>query len=1019
MDIGDYNRDSKLDIAVANTTDSNVSIFMGNGAGGFTGPTNFAAGSAPQWVTHGDINGDTLPDLVVADPSVNTLYLLTGNGNGTFQTPAGAVPLGILLPIAVVLADVNADGKLDLVAGGNQTDVLLGVGNGSFLPESQFNPNAGSLSLSVADLNGDGRLDILNSGTNNNLIVMLNVGAKIGRDDFNWRSGDILFGGNRGIAAPDANRDGWPDMVIVNSTSDLVTYEQSLGNGSFTDINDFAVGDQPNAITVADFNRDGGLDAVSANNTNLSILIGDPVFGGFFNTPSTIALGGTTAEDIVAADFNHDGKPDIVTANSGSDNISFLAGNGDFTFVAAVNTSTGVDPSGIAAADLDRDGNLDLVISNSNDTTATVFRGNGNGTFQTKTGIPVSNTTSVSAGDFNRDGFPDVAFTQADNVLVAYGNGDFTFTSPVVYGIGGNLRDCLAQDMNGDGYIDVVVANASTASIYVLNGKSDGTFSISDPYFSGGNTSSIAATDYDRDGVLDIAAANNNGAFAGNFLMVQGYKNYGNHFHLTAPATMNAGDAVNVTVRSMDKNNDITWIYPGTIHASSTDGQADLPGDLAWQKEYLGTATRQFTLKTAGTQTVTWTDVTFFGSTDIDVSPLTMTNFAWSENTATLGAPFSITLYAVDQYGNVDTGFTGTVTFTSSDPNATLPGFYQFVVADAGVHTFTNAFAFAAVGAQTITATYGPYQHQGGFTVNAYNLAISQSDGDVTADPGGDVTYTISYTNNGNADSPALVITDSLPANTTFNPTGSTAGWNCTAGVCTLAQSALAAGGSVTDITLVVTLDDPMPNGVTLITNSVSIDDDGSPAIDADTGDNGVAEDTPVNVAPACVFCDDFSDNDYTNPLWTFKKGTWSAATGDLVGSTNKKGDAYPPDFNCTSCAFTAHMKVQAGGRISIYAWYVSTTNSVEVRLMQDKQKLLIKQRQNGLSVKAAVPMTILPDTFYKVSVVNVSNIKVFVDDSLKVLIAPVGTPAGKMKFRVKSPSGITLTGTLADITVF
>ena len=170
------------------------------------------------------------------------------------------------------------------------------------------------------------------------------------------------------------------------------------------------------------------------------------------------------------------------------------------------------------------------------------------------------------------------------------------------------------------------------------------------------------------------------------------------------PSPVTAGTAGTVTVTAKDAFGNTTPNYVGTVHFTSSDGQASLPADYTFKGN--GTHTFKATLKTAGTQSITATDTaagTINGSqTGISVNPAAASKLIISApSSVASGTPFSITVTAVDNYGNVASGYTGSVTFTSSDKQAVLPGDYTFSAADSGVHAFTVTLAKS--GNQTIT----------------------------------------------------------------------------------------------------------------------------------------------------------------------------------------------------------------------------------------------------------------------------------------------------------------------------
>ena len=174
-----------------------------------------------------------------------------------------------------------------------------------------------------------------------------------------------------------------------------------------------------------------------------------------------------------------------------------------------------------------------------------------------------------------------------------------------------------------------------------------------------------------------------------------------NHLVITAPASATAGSPFNFSVVAEDQNGVTDTGYAGTVHFTSSDPQAVLPADAVLSS---GAGSFSATLKTAGSQTVTATDTgnsSLMGTSGaITVAPsTTATHFILNAPpSASAGAPFSFTIVAEDSGGNVDTGYVGTVHFTSSDPQAALP-------ADSTLTQGVNSFSatIRTAGAQTIS----------------------------------------------------------------------------------------------------------------------------------------------------------------------------------------------------------------------------------------------------------------------------------------------------------------------------
>jgi hypothetical protein len=216
--VGDFDKDGKLDLAVANFSDNNVSILLGKGNGTFSAPSNFAVDANPRWVASGDFNNDGKLDLAVANSGSTTVSILLGKGDGTF---AAAMPFGAdFLPFSVAVGDFNGDGKADLAVannGSNNVSILLGKGNGTFGTPNNLAAGFAPFAVALGDLNGDGKLDVV---VTNNGGDTLSVFA--GNGDGTFAAGTSFSAGTRpkGLVVWDFNNDGKPDVAIASSSSD-------------------------------------------------------------------------------------------------------------------------------------------------------------------------------------------------------------------------------------------------------------------------------------------------------------------------------------------------------------------------------------------------------------------------------------------------------------------------------------------------------------------------------------------------------------------------------------------------------------------------------------------------------------------------------------------------------------------------------------------------------------------------------------------------------------------------------
>jgi hypothetical protein len=223
------------------------------------------------------------------------------------------------------------------------------------------------------------------------------------------------------------------------------------------------------------------------------------------------------------------------------------------------------------------------------------------------------------------------------------------------------------------------------------------------------------------------------------------------HLDLSAPAQAVAGTPLTVTATARDAFNNVKPDYRGTVHFTSDDPQAALPGDYAFTAADAGVHTfaAGATLYTAGTRDVTATDAVsgVSGSAPVDVVAAAAVAFqVLVPAGATSGTAFDGTVVAVDPYGNTDTNYTGTVTFTSTDgdPGVVLPPDYAFTADDAGVHTFAGGFTLITLGEQTLTATDTVSGITGSATVTVTAWGPAPAGGALPPAPAGASSATVS-----------------------------------------------------------------------------------------------------------------------------------------------------------------------------------------------------------------------------------------------------------------------------------
>jgi hypothetical protein len=493
LTMGDFNGDGKTDVAVSVPGDGTLAgeevVFLGNGNGTFQAPKTSPGLGLTYYAVAGDLNGDGKVDLVLSAtvpcaencPDGSEVFLFLGNGDGTFQTPTVILSGGG--PVAA--ADVNGDGKLDLVCDGygTGTAVYLGKGDGTFSFASSYvsilmtGPAGGG--LAIGDFNRDGKLDIADDSA-----ILLG-------------NGDGTFHGIPLSAPPSGasygifmvgkfDNNGAPGVATVSGQSVFILGNN--GKGVLSLAHSYSLQQPGQGIAAADFNGDGNLDLIVISSNTISsdwgysVLLGNG--DGSFQASVFYQQGALSSLvnyfPLAMADLNGDKNSDVVVGPL----LAVLIGNGDGTFAAPVSYFPG-DTNALGpplVADFNGDGKPDIAVSEYVSTPAgtAILYGNGDGTFQAAI-FPASlqGFSPSYTADINNDGKADLI----GGDLIALGDGDGTFTLlPALSAPPNSSYDVAGiEDVNGDGKLDLLVVVTPLPYGYpnqcgVLLGNADGTF---------------------------------------------------------------------------------------------------------------------------------------------------------------------------------------------------------------------------------------------------------------------------------------------------------------------------------------------------------------------------------------------------------------------------------------------------------------------------------------------------------------------------------------------------------------
>jgi FG-GAP-like repeat len=587
----DLNGDHLLDITAFDQSNQ-LAIYMANSSSTYSNPV--ALSHRDNWspkLTVGDLTGDGKPEIVTPNDAGNNLTVYVNNGDGTFQTGVDYNPantsgdnLGAAItPDAVAIADVNGDGKADLVSSNSRSQditVLFGNGDGTFtVPTFGYAFGGKSMlaaSALVADFNRDGYPDILVPDQTFSLTLLKGYGDGTFRAALDYYAVPCCY--SIGVASGDFNGDGLSDFVVgiagQSKSSSIVPF---LSNSTGIPTAGFAYGlaECIGSVAVADFNQDGKLDFAATDTCSGTVQVFNGNGDGTFIAGATFPTSGVDPGDLVAADLNGDGYPDVAVINlnwsSRAPTVGVLLNDKTGNFESGV--SYGISSyvrDAITAGDLNGDGKIDLIVTYG--ATVAVLTGNGDGTFQPETDMLLgdASTNQVAVADTNGDGIPDMLVALHGSIAIFLGSANGGFGAPSYlptslqdYNLGLPFSQALQiTDVDGDGNLDLVYTNWEYGTVGVLFGKGGGTFYDPVEFPVGREPWRLAVGDMNGDGTRDEVAASESSPAVTVLLNANGSGTKAN-YSVTAPttsATITAGSSAVFTLSLAPSNH-----YNGTV----------------------------------------------------------------------------------------------------------------------------------------------------------------------------------------------------------------------------------------------------------------------------------------------------------------------------------------------------------------------------------------------------------------------------------------------------------------------
>jgi hypothetical protein len=492
----DFDGDSDVDLALAETRDENISILENTQRGmSFPLVRSLPSGDGGMTALHaGDLDGDGRGDLVAVTRR-RSVIVWRSLGEEGFGEPAKLK----FSADSLVLADINADGALDLVAAGPEpvgglARVLLGSAGedgaaGSFMPPQNFTAESDTV-VRADDFDGDGDVDLVFANSERTRVLFQ------GEEDAAVFDKPMRFGAQdrpHWIEVGNFNGDGIPDVLTANS--DDRTYSLFFGGGDgsfqFQEVRDVGFQDV-RAVAAIDVNQDGVDDAVfsASRFEDARMLIIQNDGSGTLGAVEVTRLPNFHTGTLFKADMDGDGFVDVLVPGGERQVLAVLYIDGEGGFGQTQLLKTSSQPNSAAAGDLDLDGDLDLVTANHNSSDLSILLQESTQesprSFAPAVTVPLDGTArGVTLGDFDQDGVLDVATVAGDDVTILLNRGDGTLDFALeraalntrgVVGFGGQgfgFR-LSAVDLDGDGLLDLLLT--TTIDVAILRGRGDGTF---------------------------------------------------------------------------------------------------------------------------------------------------------------------------------------------------------------------------------------------------------------------------------------------------------------------------------------------------------------------------------------------------------------------------------------------------------------------------------------------------------------------------------------------------------------
>jgi hypothetical protein len=437
--------------------------FPGGGSGFFVSSflpkIDSSAGLGTVNLNTADIDGDGKPDVAAVSDVRNVVFVYHNNStNGSISLSSKITLVTGEKPTSVVFADLDGDGRLDLVianSGDSSISVLrnTSVSNSiSFGSKTDYRTGKSAVGVAACDFDNDGKPDIATVNGADNSVSVLRNSSTAGNISFAPKA-DFSTGNNpTSIAVSDLNGDGKQDIAVTNYNDNSISVLRNIstsGSIAFNPKVDFPAISKPIAIAIADFDKNNKPDIAIAGDIQprFTILKNLSTGGNEVFSATTNYAVGAAAYSISVADMDGDGMPDIATANGDASTVSVFKNRSvvdTITFANRFDYSVGNYPYGLSIADMDGDGKPEIISANYTPGTVSVLRNSvtrpyilsftpttgGNGALVNIKGINLTGANSVTIGNTPATSFFVDSATSITAVIDTGSTGDIKVITP-------------------------------------------------------------------------------------------------------------------------------------------------------------------------------------------------------------------------------------------------------------------------------------------------------------------------------------------------------------------------------------------------------------------------------------------------------------------------------------------------------------------------------------------------------------------------------------------------------------